>query len=98
MSLTFHALWIMPQPSSDQITARPFLDSGTILSCPSCGMGLYLLTKKVTRAGTFEGAVKAMAGVPEYTRSMPKNCPLCHIVEWWYPPGTIHTFQHGWVA
>ncbi len=62
-------------------------------------MGLYLLTKKVTRDGTFEGAVKAMAGVPEYTRdAMPKNCPLCHTGEWWYPPGTIHTFQHGWVA
>ena len=98
MSLTSYALWIMPQPSPDQITSRPFLNSGTILSCPSCGMGLYLLTKKVTRDGTFEGAVKAMAGVPECTRSMPKNRPLCHIVEWWYPPGTIHTFQYGWVA
>lgn len=47
----------MPQPFPDQITSLPFLNSGTILSCPDCGMGLYLLTKKVTRDGTFEGAV-----------------------------------------
>ena len=60
----------MPQPFPDQITALPFLNAGTILSCPDCGMGLYLLTKKVTRDGTFEGAVQAMAGVPEYQRGV----------------------------
>ena len=53
-------------------------------------MGLYLLTKKVTRDGTFEGAVQAMAGVPEYKRgSTPKTCTLCQTGQWWYPPGTI---------
>ncbi len=89
----------MPQPFPDQITSLPFLNAGTILSCPDCGVGLYLLTKKVTRDGTFEGAVQAMAGVPEYKRgSTPKICPLCQTGQWWYPPGTIHTFQYGWVA
>ena len=90
----------MRHPSPDKIILLPFLKPGTILSCPECEMGLYLLTKKVTRDGTFEGAVKPMVGVPEYTRggSMPKKCPLCHVGEWWYPPGTVHTLQHGWVA
>lgn len=89
----------MPHPSSDRITLLPALNAGTILSCPECEMGLYLLTQKVTRDGTFEDAVKALAGVPEYTRSsLPKRCPLCHAAEWWYPPGTVHTLQHGWVA
>lgn len=89
----------MPQPFPDQITPLPFLNSGTILSCPDCGVGLYLLTKRVPRDGTFEGAVQAMAGVPAYQRgSTPKTCPLCTTGQWWYPPGTIHTFQYGWVA
>ena len=89
----------MSYPSSDRITSLPFLNSGTILSCPECGMGLYMLTKKVTRDGTFEGSVKPLVGVPEYARgSMPKKCPLCKVGEWWYPPGTVHTLQYGWVA
>lgn len=90
----------MPHPSPDRITLMPFLHPGTILSCPDCGMGLYLLVKKVTRDGTFEGAVKPMVDVPEYTRggSLPKKCPFCKVGEWWYPPGTVHTLQYGWVA
>jgi hypothetical protein len=89
----------MSRPSPDCISLLPSLNAGTILSCPQCGMGLYMLTKKVTRDGTFEGSVKALAGVPEYARgSLPKKCPLCQIGEWWYPPGTVHTLQHGWVS
>jgi hypothetical protein len=58
-----------------------------------------MLTKKVTRDGTFDGTVKALADVPAYARSsMPKNCPFCTVGEWWYPPGTVHTLQYGWVA
>ena len=89
----------MARPSPDHVTLVPSLNSGTILSCPDCGMGLYMVTKKVTRDGTFEGAVKALVGVPEYTRgSLPKRCPLCKVGEWWFPPGTDHTLQYGWVA
>ena len=89
----------MSYPSRDRITSMPSLNSGTVLSCPACGMGLYLLMKKVTRDGSFSGAVKPMADVPEYVRggSGPKKCPFCKVGEWWYPPGTVHTLQYGWV-
>ena len=89
----------MPHPSPDRITRMPALNPGTILSCPDCGMGLYMLIKKVTRDGAFVGSVKALADVPEYARSsVPKRCPFCKVGEWWYPPGTVHTLQYGWVA
>ncbi len=89
----------MSHPARNRITLLPYLDPGTILSCPQCEAGLYILTKKVTRDGTFEGAAKAMAGAPPYARgSTPKRCPLCKTGEWWYPPGTVHTFQNGWIA
>ena len=89
----------MPHPSPSRITSMPSLNSGTVLSCPDCGMGLYLLIKKVTRDGSFKDSVKPMADVPEYTRSSgPKRCPFCKTGEWWYPPGTVHTLQYGWVA
>ena len=51
----------MPYPSRDRITSMLSLNPGTVLSCPACGMGLYMLTKKVTRDGSFSGAVKPMA-------------------------------------
>jgi uncharacterized protein (DUF983 family) len=89
----------MPRPSPDRVSQLPALNAGTILSCPQCGMGLYMLTKKVTRDGTFEGSVKPLVGVPEYARgSLPKKCPFCQTGEWWYPPGTVYTLQHGWVS
>lgn len=89
----------MPHPSPHCITSMPFLNAGTVLSCPACGMGLYLLIKKVTRDSSFKDAVKPMADVPEYARSSsPKKCPFCRTGEWWYPPGTVHTLQYGWVA
>ena len=89
----------MPYPSRDRITSMPSLNPGTVLCCPACEMGLYLLVKKVTRDGSFSGAVKPMADVPEYVRggSGPKKCPFCKVGEWWYPPGTVHTLQYGWV-
>ena len=58
----------MSRPSPERITPMSSLNSGTVISCPDCGMGLYMLTKKVTRDGTFEGSVKALVGVPEYAR------------------------------
>jgi hypothetical protein len=89
----------MPHPSPEHITSMPFLSPGTVLSCPDCGMGLYLLVKKVTRDSSFKDAVKPMANVPEYARSSSaKKCPFCRTGEWWYPSGAVHTLQHGWVA
>ncbi len=88
----------MARPAADEITFLSSLNSGTILSCPECGMGLYMLTKKVQRGGRFSGSVKSLAGVPEYAGGgMPITCPLCKTGEWWYPPGTVHTLQRGWV-
>lgn len=88
----------MARPTPDEITFLPSLHSGTILSCPDCGMGLYMLIKKVQRGGRFSGSVKSLVGVPEYAGGgMPRRCPLCKRGEWWYPPGTVHTLQHGWV-
>jgi len=89
----------MPRPSPEYVTPMSSLNSGTVISCPDCGVGLYMLIKKVTRDGTFEGSVKALVGMPEYVRgSIPKRCPHCKTGEWWYPPGTVYTLQHGWVA
>ena len=90
----------MPRPSPERITPMPFLNSGTIISCPDCDTGLYMITKKVTRDGQLEGSVKALVGMPEYTRGSlaSKRCPHCKTGEWWYPPGTVHTLQYGWVA
>ncbi len=88
----------MPYPSRDLITSMPSLNPGTVLSCPECGMGLYLLIKKVKRDGSFKDAVKPMANVPEYVRSSTsKKCPFCKVGEWWHPPGIVHTLQYGWV-
>ena len=53
----------MSRPSDDQITAMPSLPSGTVLYCPDCDMGIYMTTKKVERDGSFEGAVKPLAGI-----------------------------------
>ncbi len=89
----------MSKLSPDQITHLSFLHSGTILSCPDCGRGLYMTTQRVGRDETFEGAVKPLADVPEYKRgNLPKRCPFCGVGEWWYPPGYVHTLQYGWVA
>jgi len=89
----------MSLPLHDKITPMSFLLRGTILSCPDCGMGLYMTTQKVGREGTLEGAVKPLADVPAYKRgSAPKRCPFCGTGVWWYPPGYVYTLQYGWVA
>ena len=53
----------MPHPSSDRITLLPALNPGTILSCPECSMGLYMLTQKVTREGEHWKTTESVMGV-----------------------------------
>lgn len=88
----------MARPVADETTFLSSLNSGTILSCRECGMGLYMLTKKVQRGGRVSVSVKSSVGVSEYAGGgMPRTYPLCKIGEWGYPPGAVHTLQHGWV-
>ncbi|MEK7201875.1 MAG: hypothetical protein AAB737_04545 [Patescibacteria group bacterium] len=80
-------------------TLDAVFSSGTIISCPSCGEGLY----KVVARCTTEDVV-----LDDGTRLIPLNqtvppravwtslsCPKCGARL--FKDGRIHTFQYGWL-
>ncbi len=80
-------------------TQDSVFSAGTILSCPSCGEGLY----KVTARSTTEDLVldEGTILVPLNRAILPRDvwkslaCPLCG--GRLFKQGQIHTLQHGWV-
>lgn len=83
--------------------ARHALDAvfptGTILSCPHCGEGLYKMTARcrtqdlVVDEGTLLTTLNRT--IPARTAWTSLSCPLCgaRLLK----DGRIHTFQHGWL-
>ena len=72
--------------------------AGTILSCPSCGEGLYKVT---ARATTEELVMDDGTRIVPLNRTVPSrdawtslSCPFCRA--WLWNNGQIHTLQYGW--
>jgi len=72
--------------------------SGTIISCPECGEGLYKVTIRATTQdlvlddGTFLAPLNRT--IPPRDMWKPLACPFCggRLLK----DGKIHKFQHGW--
>ena len=73
--------------------------AGTILSCPTCGEGLYKTTTRVTTKDLVLDDVTILVPlnrtVPARDDWAPLACPLCggRLLK----DGQIHTLQQGWV-
>ena len=97
------ALDTVGQRRAREEASRNVLDAkfpaGTILSCPTCGEGLYKTTTRVTTKdlvlddGTL--LVPLNRTIPSRDDWAPLACPLCggRLLK----DGQMHTLQHGWV-
>jgi hypothetical protein len=98
-----YALDTLGQRRGREKASREALDTeflaGTILSCPTCGEGLYKTTTQVTTKdlvlddGTL--LVPLNHTIPSRDAWAPLACPLCggRLLK----DGRIHTLQHGWL-
>ena len=98
-----YALDTLGQRRGREKAPREALDTefpaGTILSCPTCGEGLYKTTTRVTTQdlvlddGTL--LVPLNRTIPARDTWAPLACPLCggRLLK----DGQIHTLQQGWV-
>jgi len=80
-------------------TLNAVFPTGTIISCPGCGEGLYKVVARSTTADLVldEGTLLIPLNriIPPRHAGASLSCPFCggRLLE----DGHIHTLQHGWV-